>query len=544
MVGSAHALDKFGARILMKGVGDQLQHWGRIILTMMNSTELSVRSMAVDFIVSLLCDIYKEYGSIESASLCFLTVLPEVVAREIALCDMSGLIKSMKDIESSLWPLRRAFADVEETNPFDDDRVDPQLLPYLITLCRSGQAIVDGVLIEMRLRGAPDLSLNEVGISRKTSPSTDFRQFQRSLSPTAIFDADEESILEAATFFSHETSLLQKLRWLYTLTDLHVAKEQWSEVVETLILCIHSLLRSLDHVSNLWQPSRFDSWNDIRRSPWLSSSQGNHSVMEFANAFLKPEVFIQQKGQGNGQQHNLSVEIICSTIMTLIDQIVIAFDEEHGDMIEELAYTHFEELLSMVTSSINSERKVYRSETRSALRRVRSSICSKLVKLTEKTQVGEGSSAQIYVQVVLHGCKPNRFKESTAIPTFLEWNTPSIVRIPKPTLVSAAHLKQQNPTESWEECICRTYAKPLIEALKAEDINNTIVLRTRGSQDPGTNETTTYISTTIVQKKSSNSRKFFLRGQDNITEYTCAACFPHTLSRQRTLITSDIKLSS
>ena len=54
----------------------------------------------------------------------------------------------MKDIESSLWPLRRALADVEETNPFDDDRVDPQLLPYLITLCRSGQAIVDGVLIE------------------------------------------------------------------------------------------------------------------------------------------------------------------------------------------------------------------------------------------------------------------------------------------------------------------------------------------------------------------------------------------------------------
>jgi len=537
--------------VFIKGIGDQLQHWGRIILTMMNSTELSVRSMAVDFVVSLLCDIYREYGSIESTSLCFLTVLPEVVAREIALCDMSGLINSMKDIESSLWPLRRALADVEETNPLDDDRVDPQLLPYLMTLCRSGQAIIDGVLIEMRLRGAPDLSLNEVGISRKNSPSTDFRLFQRSMSPTAIFDADEESILEAATFFSHETSLLQKLRWLYTLTDLHVAKEQWSEVVETLILCTHSLLKSLDHVSNLWQPSRFDSWNDIRRSPWLSSIggesdeqsiQGNHSVMEFANAFLKPEVFIQQRGQGNGQQHNLSVEIICSTIMTLIDQIVIAFDEEHGDMIEELVYTHFEELLTMVTSSINTERKVYHSETRSALRRVRSCICSKLVELTQKEQVGEGSSAQIYVQVVLHGCKPNRFKESTAIPTFLEWNTPSIVRIPKPTLVSAAHLKQQNPTESWEECICRTYAKPLIEALKVEDINNTIVLRTRGSQDPGTSETTTYISTTIVQKKSSSSRKFFLRGQDNITEYTCAGCFPHALSRQRTLITSDIKM--
>jgi hypothetical protein len=265
--------------------------------------------------------------------------------------------------------------------------------------------------------------------------------------------------------------------------------------------------------------------------------------MEFANAFLKPDVFIQQRDQGNGQQQLLSVEIICSTIMTLIDQIVVAFDEEHGDTIEELAYTYFEELLTMVSSAINTERKVYHSETRSALRRVRSNICSKLVKFSEE-QVGEGSSAQIYVQVVLHGCKPNRFKESTAIPTFLEWNTPSIVRIPKPTLVSAAHLKQQNPTESWEECICRTYAKPLIEALKAEDFNNTIVLRTRGSQDPGTNETTTYISTTIVQKKSSNSRKFFLRyGQDNITEYTCAVCFPHALSRQRTLITSDIKLA-
>jgi hypothetical protein len=195
----------------------------------MNSIELSVQSMAVDFLVSLLCGIYEDFGSIDSVSLCFLSVVPKVVAHEIALFSVSGLIGSMKNVEMSLWPLRRALADMEETNPFDDDRVNPQLLPLLTTLCRTAQAIIDGVLVEIRLRGSSNLDLVEIARAQRAAPMAGFPQFGH-IPPNAVFDADEESALEAASFFSHETSLLQKLRWLFTLRDLHVAKRQWSEV--------------------------------------------------------------------------------------------------------------------------------------------------------------------------------------------------------------------------------------------------------------------------------------------------------------------------
>lgn len=532
----------------MKTVGNQLEHWGRIFLTMMNSTELSVRSMAVDFLVSLLCDIYREYGSIESTSLCILSVLPEVAAREIALCNASGLIKSMECVGSSLWPLRRALADVEETNPLDDDRIDEQLLPSLTTFCRTGQAIIDGVLVEMRLRSNSIdfdlLDLNEIAKARRSDLMASFRRQFGSLPQDTLFDADEESVLEVASFFQYETGLLQKLRWLYTLTDLHLAKEQWSEVGETLVLCAHSLVKSLDHLPNLWHPSQFALWNDVHRSPWLSSVVDNKSVMEFANAFLEPAVFLQQKGKVTGH-HYIPVEVICSALTSVIDHMDIAFAEEEG--MEDLAYSHLEDLLTMVTAAINTERKIHHSESRSALRRVRASICSKLAKLTKDDVGNECSGAQIYVQVVLHGTKPNRFKESTALPTYFEWDTPSIVRIPKPTLVEAARLKQQNPMKSWEECICQTYTMPLIDALRDDDANHSVVLRMRGSQDPATDESKTYISSMIVQKKSSNScksRKFFVRhGQDGITEYTVAHKFPHALSRQRSLITNEMKMT-
>ena len=172
--------------------------------------------MAVDFLVSLISDCFQERGSIEVISLCILSVLPEVVAREIALCSVSGLIKSMEDAESSLWPLRRALADVEETNPLDDDRFDQQLLPSLTNLCRSGQAIIDGVLIEIRLRGSSDINLDENARAQRSGASGRFRQLHN-MPTKSGFDADGESILEAASFFSPESSLTEKLRWLYTL---------------------------------------------------------------------------------------------------------------------------------------------------------------------------------------------------------------------------------------------------------------------------------------------------------------------------------------
>mmetsp|Transcript_44793 Transcript_44793/g.95336 ORF Transcript_44793/g.95336 Transcript_44793/m.95336 type:complete len:457 (+) Transcript_44793:788-2158(+) len=453
----------------------------------------------------------------------------------------------MEDVECSLWPLRRAFADVEETSPYDDDRVDHQLLPSLTTLCRTGQAVIDGVLVELRLKGSTGINLEEITKAQCSCPTSGFRQFH-SLPPKTMYDADEESILEAATYFSHDTSLMQRLRWLSTLTDLHVAKKQWMEVAECLILCAHSLIKSLDHISNFWRPSRFDLWSDYRRSPWLSSvgsteSQGNAAVIEFAHSFLEPNVFNQHHTKITAQ-HYPSVEGVCSMLISVVNQIEAAYAEEDGT--DDLACSHLEELLSMITATINVESRRY-PDALAALRRVRAQICSKLAIISERdvgkgwTTHQEGSNGPLtYVRVILHGNRPQRFKESTTIPTFFEWEMPSICRVPKSTLMTAVSTKHEK--ETWEECICRTFAKPLVEALESVDANRSIV----ATDEIATDETKTYISVMVVQKKSSiKSRKFFVRHErdGSITEYTVAHKFPHALSRQRSLITSEIKVT-
>jgi hypothetical protein len=151
--GAIQALEKFGTAMFLEIAGGSLQHWIRVILSLMNSVALSVRSISVDFVVSLLGSAFDLLGNIDELALIFATLLPEVVAREIALNSVSGHVKNLEDVEKAVWPIRRSFADVEDTNPLDDDRVDPQLAPVLSVFCRACQAVIDGVLIEMRLQG-------------------------------------------------------------------------------------------------------------------------------------------------------------------------------------------------------------------------------------------------------------------------------------------------------------------------------------------------------------------------------------------------------
>jgi hypothetical protein len=51
----------------------------------MNSTSLSVRSIAVDFMISLLGSTFEENGTIDEILLVVFTVLLEVAAREVAM---------------------------------------------------------------------------------------------------------------------------------------------------------------------------------------------------------------------------------------------------------------------------------------------------------------------------------------------------------------------------------------------------------------------------------------------------------------------------
>ena len=87
---------------------------------------------------------------------------------------------------------------------------------------------------------------------------------------------------------------------------------------------------------------------------------------------------------------------------------------------------------------------------------------------------------------------------------------------------------------------------PLIAALRDDDVKRTIVFRSKASIEPTTDGTITFITAMVVQKVGSDkSRKFIVRhSQDCITEHTVAHKFPHCLSRQRSLVTSEMKMSS
>ena len=254
--GAIQALESFGIEMFL-GIKGSLQHWIRVILGLMNNVALSVRSIAVDFVVSLLGGAFDLSGNIDELALIFATVLPEVTAREIALHSISGQIHDLEDAERAVWPLRRSFADIEDANPLDDDRVDPQLTPLLSVFCRACQAIIDGVLIEMRLQLE---TCDIVGTKMKVQPSV-----------MHTFDADEESLFEAANFFMPETAPMQRIRWLMTLKSLHKAKGQWVEAAESLIMCARTISDSISHLESVWRPVRFPLWSDSRRSIWLAT---------------------------------------------------------------------------------------------------------------------------------------------------------------------------------------------------------------------------------------------------------------------------------
>ena len=484
--GASQILEKFGPSIFLSVVGDSLQHWARVILTHMNNVSLAVRSLAVDFLVSLFGGTFDEFGSVDEISLVILTIMPEVVAREIALYTVSGQISTMENIESCLWPLRRSLGDLEDVNPLDDDRVDVQLAPFLGTFSQSCQAIIDGVLIELRLRD--DLcdvvgTQIECGWNRgkwnifKTSQTAsssgnDYKGRMSILSDKQVgytssaplsaswwghaFDADEESLFEAAKSFLPEVAPIQRLRWLFTLRALHEAKGQWVEAAETLVLCARTVAEAIPHIKSVWRPSRFALWTDVRRSLWLmkmeKSGKSNEDIMKFAEDFLEPPDLLgrsRSKFDKKAQLAQPTVPLLCQMLTSITKEIVLTYLEEDG--MEELAFFKLEQLLRIVMGVVddnsaaalkNSKGPNYKKinhteivEENAALRKMSASLNGDLTKLAERMllladdgdeeicEAREAQCRQYYARVILLGRKPERFNESTTIPTFLEFGS-------------------------------------------------------------------------------------------------------------------------
>jgi hypothetical protein len=609
-------LNKLGIDNFLEAGTGSIQHWVRVMLTLMNSVSLSVRSIAVDFVVSLLGATFNSKGNIDEIGIIFATVMPEVVAREIALYSVNGLIKSIENVECAVWPLRRALADVEEANPLDDDRVDPQLSPLLSTLCRACQAIIDGVLIELRLKGS---GCNIVGSAVPVQPRE-----------VTIFDADEESLYEASSFFLPETAPLQRLRWLFTLTRLHEAKNQWVEAAETLVLCARTASDAIPHIKRVWRPSRFVLWYDTRRSLWLSTvgkemghpDRGHEQVMQFADNFLEPPMLLGDariKTPGPKLQQP-TVQGICNILTSSTKQAASNYLKEDG--LGELALTRLEALLQVVMHDIDDHnaRSLARgnktsfaarkrmSEEVAALRRVSACLNGELTKLAEKLMFDaseesasnkKGAPApgrlsprkvtsqvnvfrrQYYVRVLLSGKKTRRFEESTTIPTFLEWNNPCVCRVPRQIIESVVGSETMD-SKRLEERICVEFGTALRDALVSEATS--LMFRTGGQVDDAMNNSfdtsTTYLDVSMVYmdlstangnprddvSASRQSKHFFYRklssatceppppppGRNrsvpellpdpvsNLVELSAAHPFPCALSRQRTLLTSEL----
>lgn len=567
-VGGALQALEFDVDLFLEATGANFEHWVRIILSLMNSISLSVRSIAVDWVVSLLGTTYKLHGSIDALSLIFTSVLPEVVAREIAFYSVSGNIASFDDIAKSVWPIRRSIADLQDTNPLDDDRVDPQLAPIISVLCGACQAIVDGVLLELRLQHGGVII---VGTEIQPTPPG-----------KTTFDAEEESLFEAATFFVPEIAPMQRIRWLLTLKLLHETKEQWVEAAETLFLCARTICDAIPHLKNVWRPSRFALWSDSRHSLWLGTvgeeqgvpDRGNAEVMDFADHFLEPASFLGSVWKPSRTSDKLkqpTISLMSSLLAEVAREAVVLYLKEDG--MDEIAYTRLESLLKVLMSVVedHSALPIVRSASRpmsfvvrkkqveeeASLRKVSASISGDMTRLAERllsiveNETGAADfvlasrpSRAVYVLLRLYGKKPPRFQESTTIPTFLEWDKPCICRVPK------SITEGRGGSVSMEK-VCLQFAQPYMAFLSQELGKSNVILRTSPSENYVTRDDKTYVAVVPVEGTgndpfqlslaSKRSKHFIYRQEPStIVETTVAKEFPCALSRQTSLLTTEI----
>jgi hypothetical protein len=556
--GALQVLETFGAAHFGAFVGQNLQHWIRIMISLMNSVSLSVRSIAVDFFVSLIGNAFDLEGSLESMSLVFLTVLPEVAAREIGLYTVSGHVSDMDDVSKALWPLRRALAELEDASPLDDDRVDPTLPYNLHPFCRASQAVLDGVLIELKLKWEEVLGF----------------KISRSMSRESHFDADEESLFEAISFFLPESGPLQRIRWLTTLAHLHESKTQWVEAAEAMFLSARTIADSLPHLQYVWRPSRFALWSDTKRSLWLESvgeeigrpDRGNAQIMDFANQFLEPSSL-----HGNQSSNKLSklspptLSMMCEKLTEFLKRAIDLYLK--GEGMVRLAYARLEELqVSLVAAlgetSFSLPTRGRRStfdrnyEDDAALRRVLASLSGDMAKLAErlllavKDDVSNGGTLpysagprvskendSCFVRLRFSGQnKPLRFQESTTLPTFVDWDTDCVCRVSR----SIVDNPSTDPVEFARQ-LCSAFVQPFVSALKE---SGNVIVQINSPPETTTKDDDIVIHASMLEAvgTAEHTRRFLQYRADgtSVTEITVAHSFPCALSRQRILLQSEI----
>jgi hypothetical protein len=334
--------------------------------------------------------------------------------------------------------------------------------------------------------------------------------------------------------------------------------------------------------------------------------------MQFADVFLEPPSLVESvltKSPGS-RLSQPTVQGMCTILKHASKQAVLDYTKEFG--MEDLASTRLESVLQellLVTNTQNAKsfgsgrnislavRKRAVDELAS-LRRASAVLNGELSKLAEYAMADSDPSStrnkspksdflrrQYYVRVILTGKKPQRFLESTAIPTFSEWNNPCICRVPRGVVESVVASGARDPKRI-EDRICKEYGGALRNSLLTDpDEHISLMFRTGAQVEDtadGLDMSTTFLDVSMVHMdlkmatsggKSDNvsasrqSRHFFYRkfgstvsepappkelaagkirpellpeSAATLTELTVAHPFPCALSRQRTLLTSEI----
>ena len=167
---------------------------------------------------------------------------------------------------------------------------------------------------------------------------------------------------------------------------------------------------------------------------------------------------------------------------------------------------------------------------------------------------------------MLSGKKPTRFLESTTLPTFLEWDAPCICRAPKEIIKSALFASKMTD-DKLEDLICSTIGKPILDALIHYDKSSTIVFNTVGrSKKNKQKDADIFLEIGFVNMDISSfemtekgGAAFGMMGKHfhyqkpaadeegksvtNLVKMTVANPFPCPLSRQRTVLTTEVLAS-
>lgn len=124
---------------------------------------------------------------------------------------------------------------------------------------------------------------------------------------------------------------------------------------------------------------------------------------------------------------------------------------------------------------------------------------------SSRTSGAGQQSKQYYIRLLLLGKKPERFLESTTIPTFLEWGSPVICRVPKYIVTRA--IAGVTKKHSLQDRICQYYSEAIVAALSSDPgIKCSFVEHAPTDAElEANNETKTFAVITMVHLAASSS---------------------------------------